>query len=123
MEPERTSQSEPGYADHDGSDLDVLVRRSGEDLAHFDSGVIVEALVREANLDRELATQISVEVRRFIQKLGFRALNSSLIRGLVDAKLLELGLEEAHIHHTRLGVPLFDADRMIRNEFSGSGSL
>ncbi len=99
------------------------MRRSGEDLAHFDSGAIVEALVREANLDLDLATQISIEVRRFIQKLGFRALNSSLIRGLVDAKLLELGLEEAYGHHTRLGVPLFDVDGIIRNEFSGSGFL
>ena len=119
MEPDRIKHSS-AYADEGTGDLDVLVRRSGEDLAHFDSTAIVEALVREANLDPELASQIGAEVRRFIQKLGFRALNSSLIRGLVDAKLLELGLEEAHGSHTRLGVPLFDVDRMIRNQRGGA---
>jgi anaerobic ribonucleoside-triphosphate reductase len=101
---------------------EVLVRRSDEVLALFDSQRIVEALVREANIDQSLAVQISLEVREFIQKLGFRALSSSLIRGLVDAKLLELGLEDAHRAHSRLGVPFYDVDRMMHNPFRESAT-
>jgi anaerobic ribonucleoside-triphosphate reductase len=101
-------------------ELEVLVRRSDEVLALFDSQRIVEALVREANIDQNLAVQISFEVREFIQKLGLRALSSSLIRGLVDAKLLELGLEDAHRAHSRLGVPFYDVDRMMHSPFRES---
>jgi hypothetical protein len=82
--------------DSEAGEPEVLVRRSDEDMALFDSQQIVEALVREASLDRDLASDISSEVRGFIQRLGLRTLSSSLIRGLVDAKLLELGLEDAH---------------------------
>lgn len=93
----------------------ILVRRSDEDVVPFDSQRIVDALVREASIDQELAYRISSEVRGFVQKIGFRALSSSLIRGLVDAKLLELGLEDAHRSHTRLGVPFYDVDRIMYN--------
>ena len=104
--------------DSEAGEPEVLVRRSDEDMALFDSQQIVEALVREASLDRELASDISSEVRGFIQRLGLRTLSSSLIRGLVDAKLLELGLEDAHRSHTRLGVPFYDVDRLMHSAFS-----
>jgi ribonucleoside-triphosphate reductase (formate) len=106
----------------ESSELEMLVRRSDEDVALFDSQRIAEALVREANLDPDLAVHISLEVKQFIQKLGFRSLSSSLIRGLVDAKLLELGLEDAHRIHTRLGVPLYDVDRIIHSAFRNTVS-
>ncbi|HWX41604.1 MAG TPA: anaerobic ribonucleoside-triphosphate reductase [Blastocatellia bacterium] len=108
-----TIPEEPG-------EIELLVRRSDEDMALFDSERIVEALVREANVDRELATDISTEVKRFIQKLGLRTLSSSLIRGLVDAKLLELGLEDAQRSHARLGVPFYDVDRIMHKPFRHS---
>src|SRR6185369_1442142 len=77
-------------------ELELLVRRSDEDVALFDSQRIVETLVREAHLDRERALQIASEVKGFIERVGLRTLSSSLIRGLVDAKLLEYGLEDAY---------------------------
>ncbi len=110
----------PDISSEEIGEPEVLVRSSDEDIAIFDSQRIVEALVREANIDADLAAQIGLEVREFIQKLGFRTLSSSLIRGLVDAKLLELGLEDAHRSHTRLGVPFYDVDRIIHNSFRES---
>src|SRR5262249_56590114 len=38
-----------------------------------------------------------------------------LIRGLVDAKLLERGLMNEYRLHSRLGVPLYDVDRVIQS--------
>ena len=123
MEPERTSpNSRANLPTDDGGEPEVLVRRSDEDIALFDTQRIVQTLVREAGIDPDLAGQIGIEVRDFIQKFGFRTLSSSLIRGLVDAKLLELGLEEAHRSHTRLGVPFFDVDRIMHSAFRESSA-
>lgn len=119
MDPDRHSPNDrPDISSDDLSDEpEVLVRRSDEDVALFDSQRIADALVREAGIDADLAYQISLEIREMIQKLGFRALSSSLIRGLVDAKLLELGLEDAYRQHTRLGVPFYDVDRLMHISF------
>jgi len=100
--------------DEAGSEPEVYVRRSDEQVVRFDPQHIVEALVREAHVDVELATQISLEVKEAIARAGVRTLSSSLIRELVNVKLLEHNLEAAHRAHSRLGVPLYDADRIIR---------
>jgi ribonucleoside-triphosphate reductase len=119
MDPDRLSPNDRQTISPDeiSGEPEVLVRRSDEDVALFDSQRIADALVREASLDPDLAYQISLEIREMIQKLGFRALSSSLIRGLVDAKLLELGLEDSYRSHTRLGVPFFDVDRVMHSSF------
>lgn len=117
---EKDAAKAPDEREAEVGEPEVLVRRSDEDVAPFDSQRIVDALVREASVDLELARKISAEVRSFIQKIGFRALSSSLIRGLVDAKLLELGLEDAHRSHTRLGVPFYDVDRIMYDPFRQS---
>ena len=123
MEPDPFAPDEkPEITPDDFGEPEVLVRRSDEDMALFDSRRIVEALVREANLDPDLAAHIGLEVREFIQKLGFRSLSSSLIRGLVDTKLLELGLEDAHRAHARLGVPFYDVDRILQGPVGEKGS-
>ena len=124
MEPDRFPPNDRSDISPDDAsgEPEVLVRRSDEDIALFDSQRIADALVREAGIDADLALQISLEVREMIQKLGFRTLSSSLIRGLVDAKLLELGLEDAYRSHTRLGVPCYDVDRIIHSSFRESSA-
>lgn len=113
MDPERLPPQDSGIAAGESVELELLVRRSDEDVTLFDSHRIVETLVREAQLDSERAHQISVEIKGFIERVGLRTLSSSLIRGLVDAKLLEYGLEDAYRAHARLGVPLYDVDRLM----------
>jgi ribonucleoside-triphosphate reductase len=116
MDPERLPPQETGLAAAgEAVELELLVRRSDEDVALFDSQRIVETLVREASLDRERARQIATEVKGFVERVGLRTLSSSLVRGLVDAKLLEYGLEDAYKAHTRLGLPLYDVDRLLRD--------
>lgn len=115
MSSERPGESHSSDTTDDGLDPDLLVRRSDEDITLFDSQRIVDALLRETSIDKEVAAQIGSEVRQFIQRFGFRTLSSSLIRGLVDAKLLELGLEDAHRSHTRLGLPFYDVDRLMHS--------
>ena len=78
------------------SEAELLVRRSDEHLAQFDVQRIADALVRETKLTPEIAHHISLEVKAQIQRLNIQALTAPLIRGLVDAKLLERGLMAAH---------------------------
>jgi ribonucleoside-triphosphate reductase len=97
-----------------GRDVELFVRGSDENVVRFDPQRIIDALVREANLDVDIAAKISLDIKGIIARSGIRALSSSLIRELVDAKLIEYGLESAHRAHARLGVPLYDAERIIR---------
>jgi ribonucleoside-triphosphate reductase len=96
-----------------GPDVELFVRGSDENVVRFDPQRIIDALVREAHLDVDLAAKISLEIKQLIARSGIRALSSSLIRELVDVKLIEYGLEGAHRAHSRLGVPLYDAERII----------
>jgi ribonucleoside-triphosphate reductase (formate) len=95
------------------TDLALFVRTSNEDLVTWDRRRIVDALVRETFVDQDTAEAISREVEDFIFSTKISMVTAPLIRELVDSKLIERGLEKARIMHTRLGVPLYDVDRMI----------
>src|SRR4051812_5191087 len=105
------------------TETELLVRQSDESLALFDAQRITNALVRETGIGLELAAQISLEVKDQIERSGIRALTAPLIRGLVDARLLEYGLIAEYRKHSRLGVPLYDVDRMIRSGVSDATHL
>ncbi len=97
----------------DTTDLAVFVRTSDEELVTWNRQKIVDALVRETFLDKGTAEMISEEVEKIILKSGISVLTAPLIRELVDAKLIEKGLEKARRMHTRLGMPLYDVEQLI----------
>ena len=99
--------------EHETTDLTLFVRTSSENLTGWDRQKIVDAMVREADVPSDVANRISLEVEDIIVKTGIKFVTAPLIRELVDAKLIECGLEEARKKHTRLGVPLYDVDQMI----------
>ena len=98
---------------NDATDIAVFVRTSGDDMIVWDRERIIETLVREAKLDVTNAEKISREVEDQIILSNTKVITAPLIRELVDAKLVEHGLESARRKHTRLGVPLYDAERII----------
>ena len=99
----------------DGGDasLSLFVRTSDDALVAWNRKRIIEALVRETRIDPDRADLIAMEVENQILAAQVRTLTASLVRELVDAKLLEHGLEEYRKRHMRLGVPLYDAERII----------
>ncbi|MGQ9860129.1 MAG: anaerobic ribonucleoside-triphosphate reductase [Thermodesulfobacteriota bacterium] len=97
----------------DTTDMALFVRTSGEDLKGWDRQRIVEALLRETYIDRDTADRISQEVEELIRRSRISVVTAPLVRELVDAKLIERGLEEARRMHTRLGVPLYDVEQLI----------
>lgn len=98
----------------------LSVRISSDRVTRWDRERIVAALVRETGLESSAAAVIAMEVERQIEHAGITTLTSSLIRELVDAKLVEHGLGAYRERHRRLGVPLFDCDNIIRGTGSDS---
>ena len=96
-----------------GDAASLFVRTSDERLAGWERGRIVDALVRETGMEPGMAEVIALEVEAQIVAADVETLTASLVRELVDAKLIERGLEEHRRRHRRLGVPLFDAEQII----------
>ncbi|MGA1874956.1 MAG: anaerobic ribonucleoside-triphosphate reductase [bacterium] len=95
------------------TDMALFVRTSSEDLCNWDRQKIIDALRRETYIDEDTAIRISKEVENQIISSRLKVITAPLIRELVDAKLIEHGLEKARWMHTRLGMPLYDVNQMI----------
>ena len=95
------------------TDMALFVRTSDESLSGWNRQRIVDALVRETDIDSDTAGAIAREVEDLITASKIRMITAPLIRELVDAKLVERGLEQARKMHTRLGMPLYDVDQLI----------
>jgi ribonucleoside-triphosphate reductase len=100
----------------DATDLALFVRTSQEDMTGWNRQRIVDALLRETYVDKDTAERISLEVEDIISKGRIKTVTGPLVREMVNAKLLELGLEQARRMHTRLGVPLYDVDQLLMHQ-------
>ncbi|MCX5865275.1 MAG: anaerobic ribonucleoside-triphosphate reductase [Deltaproteobacteria bacterium] len=97
----------------DSTDIALFVRSSQDDMTGWNRQRIVDALLRETFIDRDTAEKISRDIEVTIQAGKVKTITGPLIREMVNAKLLEMGLEEARRMHTRLGVPLYDVDQLL----------
>ena len=100
-------------ANDETTDLTLFVKTSGEDIARWNRQKIVDALIRETNVDVDTAEAISRDVEKQIISSGIGVLTTPLIRELVDAKLIERGLEQARKMHALLGFPIYDVRQLI----------
>lgn len=100
-------------AQSSATDLSLFVRTSEEKLANWDRTYIVEALLRETGLSLELAETIAAEVEQQLKAARVSSISAPLVRELVNAKLIELGLETERKQHTRLGMPVYDVRRLL----------
>ncbi len=105
----RSGLAEPAkaYAERQGG---VSPRVDGSDGNRWpwDRSRIVAALHRETDLDLSLAEEIAREVEQTIIHSRLNSVTASLVRELVNAALLEHGLDEVRRRHTRLGLPVHD---------------
>ncbi len=95
------------------TDFNLFVRTSEETISGWDRSRIADALIKETGLDRETADVVSKDVEQMIRRSGVQVITSPLVRELVNAKLVERGLEKTRKMHTRLGMPLYDVDSLI----------
>lgn len=91
----------------------LQVRTSDDQIIAWNRQRIIDALIRETQLNPEIATRISKEVEIQIIESKLRVITAGLIRELVNAKLLESGFEKEQRLHTRLGIPLYDFEQLL----------
>ncbi|MCM8828103.1 MAG: anaerobic ribonucleoside-triphosphate reductase [Candidatus Omnitrophica bacterium] len=99
----------------ESTDLSLFVRTSGEDIVLWDVERIVDSLVKETGMEQNIARFIATEVEKEIIAAKVKKLTAPLIRELVNAKLIEFGMEDARRKYTRLGLPLYDVRNIIFN--------
>lgn len=95
------------------TDYALFVRTSDDDFVSWDRQRIINALKNETGLDLPVAKKVAEETEATILNSNVHLISSSLIREIVNVKLIEHGLENSRLRHTRLGVPLFDAEKII----------
>ncbi|OYD16810.1 anaerobic ribonucleoside-triphosphate reductase [candidate division WOR-3 bacterium JGI_Cruoil_03_51_56] len=91
----------------------LFVRTVGKTIRKWDRKRISRALVREAELSPDIADKIASEVEDVIVNSRIKHITTDLIREVVNTKLIEHGLEEQRKRHARLGVPLYDVERIL----------
>src|SRR3972149_4581207 len=109
--------------EHETTDLTLFVRNAREETTRWNRRRIVDALTRETQIDESEAEAISKDVEKQIVSSGISLLTVSLIRELVDAKLIERGLEQARRMHARIGFPLYDVNQLIFLENKENANL
>lgn len=99
--------------DAESTEYALFVRTSDDTILHWDRERIIRALIRETNLAPNLAEKIGEEVEDVILNSNVKFITTNLIREVVNTKLVEHGLEEQRKRHARLGVPLYDVEKII----------
>ncbi len=99
--------------ERDTTDYALFVRTSDDDFVSWDRSRIIKALQNETGLDLNRAEKIAAETEETILNSNVHLVSSSLIREIVNVKLIEHGLESSRLRHIRLGIPLYDAEKII----------
>ncbi len=105
------------------TDITLFVRTSKEEIARWDRQRIVDALLRETTIEPATAEAVSREVEKQIISSGISLLTSSLVREIVDVRLIERGLEKVGRMHARIGFPLYDVSQLILRENKENANL
>jgi len=93
----------------------IFVRTSRLAMEEFDRNKIAEALVKEANVPGVQAQKIARETEKRLMEFKTKYLTAPLIREMVNAILVEKGLEEYRHKLTRLGLPVYDVNQLIES--------
>lgn len=98
---------------NESTDFALFVRTSDDTIRHWDRSRISRALVKEANLAEHDAEEIAREVEETIINSNVKRVTSALVRELVNARLVERGLEDYRRRHERLGVPVSELEQLL----------
>jgi anaerobic ribonucleoside-triphosphate reductase len=89
------------------------VRTSRMDVEAFDSGKIIDSLMRETGINRDAAEKVTTTVLKRIIQSNVQWLSGPQIREMCSSILAEMGLLEARKRYTRIGMPLMDYEELL----------
>jgi ribonucleoside-triphosphate reductase len=106
------------------TDIALLVEgKAHQELVGWDRARITQALVLEADLDEDLASEIAADVEKRVIESGLRRVSTALIRALVDNELLERGLERSFQKQAVIGMPKYDLEQLILSKSSENSNI
>jgi len=100
----------------------MLVRTSHYTLEEFDANKIANSLIKEAKMPAELAQKTAKETEKRLLKSKTKYLTAPLIREVVNAILIENGLEDYRHKLTRLGMPVHEVAALIEAKVAAGDS-
>ena len=101
----------------------MLVRTSHFTLEEFDANKIANSLMREAKIPAELAQKSAKEAEKRLLKSKTKYVTAPLIREVVNALLIEKGMEDYRHKLTRLGLPVHEVTSLIEAKDSAQNSV
>ncbi len=90
----------------------MKVRTSHDTIEDFDRNKIVRALVAEASAPPRIAEKIAAEVESYLSRIEVFP-TTTMIREMVNAKLVEYGFDDIAARHQRLGLPIYDVNKIL----------
>jgi len=93
----------------------TLVRTSRLALEEFDANKIANSLIREAKMPAEQAQKIAKEAEKQLLRSKTKYMTAPLVREVVNAILIDDGLEDYRNKLTRLGVPVHDVTNLLES--------
>src|SRR3989337_2549127 len=100
----------------------MLVRTSHSTLEEFDANKIANALRREAKMPADVAQKTAKETEKRLLKSKTKYVTAPLVREVVNAILIEKGLEDYRHKLTRLGMPVHEVTALIDAKEGAKGS-
>ncbi len=101
----------------------LKVRTSDKEFEPFDKYKIVKSLIIETGINKEIAEKIADDIERELKKMKVKYITAPLIRELVNYKLIEYGLEEYRHKYTRVGLPIYDITKLIKQGIRENANL
>ena len=101
----------------------MLVRTSHFTLEEFDANKIANSLMREAKIPAELAQKSAKEAEKRLLKSKTKYVTAPLIREVVNALLIEKGMEDYRHKLTRLGLPVHEVTSLIEAKDGAQNSV
>jgi len=100
----------------------MKVYASDETIRGFNRGNIVNSLLKETSISRTAAEKITIEVENSVKDAQISFLTPSLIRELVNAKLIAYGFDSIRDQYARVGEPAFEIKKKLDSApYSGEG--
>lgn len=81
----------------------------------FNPGFIYQSLRRETNISKFNARKVTEKVTRFLIVAKLDLITAPLIREVVNTHLLQMRLEKERLQYTRVGLPLYDLEKIFNN--------
>ena len=92
----------------------VMIRTSKYSKEKFDISKIEEYLIKEGELNNNLAKKIASQVKERLKTTKINYLTAPLMREFINAILLENNLEEVRHRLTRLGTPPYEVSKYFK---------